>query len=54
MIACVVKLQLMFHVFTSGPTPQVASSAAHMYVQASNLLDVKDECMYVLNITPSI
>ncbi len=31
--------------FTSGPTPQVASSAARMYIRASKLCDVKDKCM---------
>ncbi len=37
----------MASVLTSGPTPQVASSAAHMYVRASKLRDVKDKCMLV-------
>ncbi len=32
---------------TFGPTPQVANSAAHMYVQASKLRDVKDKCLLV-------
>ncbi len=33
--------------YTSGRTSQVASSAAHMYVQANKTRDVKDKCMLV-------
>ncbi len=33
----------------SGLTPQVASLAAHVYVWASKLHDVKDKCMLVVS-----
>ncbi len=40
---------ITFVVNTSEQTPQVASSAVHMYVRASKLRDVKDKCMLSLS-----
>ncbi len=39
--------QTNLSLFKSGPTAQVARSAAHMSVRTSKLLDVKDKCMLV-------